>query len=128
MPHFWYLLCSWSVTDILAVPRPVISIMSRVPIPLLRYQLIHFTFLSDVPAAIVSPPLRIKTRPISLLFAAVSRGIVADRVLPGNALKVNSTEAVTPFCNTLICQLVHHADVSGMKLTWVSVAHCLPSR
>jgi len=55
------------------------------------------------PAAIVSPPRRISTRPISLLSAAVSSGIVGARpVLPGDERSVSTTVAVTPFCSTLL--------------------------
>lgn len=65
----------------------------------------HHKISMTIPAAIVSPPRRINTRPISLLAAAVSSGIDGTRELFCVARSEISTVAVTLFCSTLLFQL-----------------------
>lgn len=66
-----------------------------------RSRYLDQTSSMTTPAAIVSPLRLINTRPISLLSAAVSRGIVAGLDELGDDRSVISTRAVVPFCSTL---------------------------
>lgn len=53
------------------------------------------------PAAMVSPPRRMSTRPISLFSAEVSSGMLGVLEEPCVGRSEISTVAVAPFCNTL---------------------------
>ena len=84
--------------------RYKIYVPTSVTIPDISFAYAMFT--ADSPAAIVSPPRRINTRPISLFCCAVSRGIPGVLPAPLVDRSVISTVAVTPFCKTLLCQQI----------------------